>query len=169
MKDKCKTCLHKKECLYLMNWENVRHPKCKRNPMEDKMREIKFRMFDHANKEYRTVGMCIDSTGEVGTACGNCVIEQSTGLKDNQGKEIYEGDIITLNYGIPPTSDTLQIVWYSDYYLDLENEKNISYCGWFFKNIRHNGCSAPAGMEYQGDIEIIGNIHQNPELLKEKP
>ena len=149
------------------------------------MREIKFRAWDKKYKHmrlfdshkdgilYASSEFCVSSgydsydspTFEEDTS-DDYEIMQYTGLKDKNGKEIYEGDILKINYGIPSTTDTLQVVWYSDYYLELESERNISYCGWFFKNIRGNGCSGPAGVEFQDDLEVIGNIHENSELLK---
>lgn len=75
---------------------------------------------------------------------GAVVIMQYTGLKDRNGKEIYEGDIILFNnFG-----DTLDKVVYSP------------------------GCFHTSGGGYLLDeireIEVIGNIYENPELLEEK-
>ena len=140
------------------------------------MRELKFRAWDIENKKMIPVGTLeffhggdihINKTNpETYQGKQLRVLMQYTGLKDINGKDVYEDDILKLSYGIPPASDMVQVVWYSDYYLDMEEEKNISYCGWFFKNLRENGCSAPAGIEYQDDIEIQGNIHENANLLK---
>ena len=70
-------------------------------------------------------------------------IMQFTGLKDKNGKEIYEGDI--LKEGIRHGTDTgliYKVVWFQD---DTHNGWNIAK-----KGIR-------------GD-EIIGNIYENPDL-----
>ena len=131
------------------------------------MREIKFRAWDCALEQIVEWEYLRDTElFDDGFDSNRWALMQFTGLRDMNGTEIYEGDILKLSYGIPPTSDTVEVVWYSDYYLDMEDEKSITYCGWWFKNIRQNGCSAPAGLEYQNDIEIIGNIYENPELLK---
>lgn len=68
---------------------------------------------------------------------GELIFLQYTGLKDKNGKEIYEGDV--LRGGV-----------YSHY----EVEWDADQCGW---NI---------GNHVQHFYEIIGNIYQNPELLK---
>ncbi len=88
---------------------------------------------------------------------------QFTGLLDKNGVEIYEGSIVKLCYGIPPTFDTLLIE-----YADDENVADISVSGWWMRNIRPNGCSSSLCKTYKNDIEIIGNIHSNPELLEAK-
>jgi len=85
-----------------------------------------------------------------------------TGLKDIEDTEIYEKDIIKLTYGIPPISDKLLIEYAQNEYV---NEVSVS--GWWMRNIRKNGCSSSLCSIYQGDITIIGNTTDNPELLKE--
>ena len=88
----------------------------------------------------------------------NTVVMQYTGLKDKNGKEIYEGDINKtheyLKYGSYKVEDTRLSYNSSNIQYDM-------YYGWCWEDTRGEqehffNCS---------QIEIIGNIYENPELL----
>jgi len=101
-------------------------------------------------------------------------IGQFTGLHDKNDKEIYEGDIICFKkpvYEVDPCDDLLNII-------DIETYKGL-VCfmnGQFivetehrlkgrFKQPLYDHIYACLG---NGEITVIGNIHDNPELLEEK-
>lgn len=81
-------------------------------------------------------------------------IGQFTGLYDKNGKEIYEGDILRL--GNSP-SGVCEVKW---------NESLASFCIQFsFEN--KVGTRALGGwVMCERKVEVIGNIFDNPELLK---
>ncbi|MDG4970030.1 YopX family protein [Lactococcus lactis] len=75
---------------------------------------------------------------------------QSTGLKDKNGTEVYEGDIVKCSRGCPHL-----IYW--------EKELGGTYIGgmpaWYLSGLNE-------GYAWTGTEEIIGNIYENPELLE---
>ena len=75
-------------------------------------------------------------------------IQQFTGLLDKHGKPIYEGDILRINdpEGIED-GDIFEIKWVDKW-----------MC--FTSSISINN-------EHNSTVEIIGNIHENPELMEE--
>jgi hypothetical protein len=78
----------------------------------------------------------------------DCVLMQFTGLLDKNGKEIYEGDIVTLSNFLGN-----RIVEWSN---------KLGQAGFTLKRI-DDDCPAP--IRNAGKI-IIGNIYMNPELIK---
>lgn len=79
------------------------------------------------------------------------VWEQSTGLKDKNGKEIYEGDIVKV------------LGSYSSVYQCDSGEWVLPY---FYKD--DDPISSLIFHCDKGQIEVIGNIHENGELLGDK-
>jgi uncharacterized phage protein (TIGR01671 family) len=132
------------------------------------MKEIKFRAWDKMNKKifylehkeifydlndrnnlnlvfYKTNDKIIDE------GIGDFELMQYTGLKDKNGKEIYEGDIVE----IEETGETYIVEF------DIKKAKYIfrDNCG-----TGHN-----FDFNYYGNtFEVIGNIYENPELLEEE-
>ena len=126
------------------------------------MRELKFRVWDNKNKKFLPEShFAILGSGKViVTLSGyyehftnktqdDYVVQQYTGLQDSKGNDIYEGDIVKAT---------------SDQY-DNENfvGKVILDEGCFLTWINKNDIREVWSGD---DIEVIGNIFENKELLK---
>ena len=85
-----------------------------------------------------------------------CEIMQFTGLKDENGAEIYEGDIVQWSSGWNQTKE-YKDKWDTDY-------KVVKFENGIFKY-----CCEETLDKYDTDdvVEVIGNIHENPELLED--
>ena len=99
------------------------------------------------------------------------VVQRATGLKDKNDKEIFEGDIVNhwwlsnadLKTGIVISHFGEYLVVAKDIFEEDEHANNISYTGncWYQTKLKGLFESRP-----NEQAEIIGNIFENPNLLK---
>lgn len=122
------------------------------------MREIKFRCFDLQNKKFVEGDILRDYVlGEMLDDV-SCEVSQFTGLKDKNGKEIYEGDILDLSLDEKSVL-RCEIVYQAP-----------SFCRkWHDANTIHLRQREIEPMAWNTHIlyKVIGNIYENPELLEE--
>ncbi|SDM17947.1 YopX family protein [Bacillus sp. OK048] len=153
------------------------------------MREIKFRAWEKNLKEIIPVHNIDFEKKMINTESAwrffnEIDLMQYTGLKDKNGKEIYEGDIVKVNtnqYGV----FKVEVRFYQGEfgYMNMDckqitppdkwdKEYPITSSGWFMGGFsplsgngyaKHKPCNAFGELS---DIEILGSIFQNPELLE---
>lgn len=130
------------------------------------MRDIRFRAWDKENKlmiknvgfQYGDTGLTVlleqvmippdgsDFEYHHGIRGSRCELMQYTGLKDKNGKEIYEGDIVETEY---------------------LKQKQVRVVEWGEVSDSEYDCDIAYGFVFGfGDHQVIGNIYENPDLLK---
>ena len=105
----------------------------------------------------------VDTHVITGALCYEVIPEtvgQYTGLKDKNGRQIFEGDIIVYgdaNYVVCFDSASFGFMWQ-----EYQGEKAFSYVIYF--DNYENGLDIDEETN-QIDIEVAGNIHDNPDLV----
>jgi len=137
-------------------------------------REIKFRAWDKHSKKMYSWEKLIEYNSENHLSLANCLIGevshiilmQYTGLKDIEGKDICESDIIErVIEGDPEEYEFIKK--YNGAIGQIEYISRIM--GFRINLIKGDGWSfnGPEGPEWvPSELKVIGNIYKNPELLK---
>lgn len=123
------------------------------------MREIKFRAWDDKRKKYLeyeeydkdeyydNIFSCLCQS--LADCNKSYILEQYTGRKDKNGIEIYEGDRVVSDRIIP---EGAVIIW-DDYYACFSIGSDWPIYDYLIDDDEY-------------PLEVIGNIHENPELLE---
>ena len=91
---------------------------------------------------------------------GTCVLMQATGLKDKDGKEIYEGDLVTAKHlfqGEVREIRNVPVTFLENSGAFIFGTPKTGFIVW-----------AEIHLSQRMGIEIVGNIYENPGLLEKK-
>jgi YopX protein len=126
----------------------------------EEMREIKFRAWDPGLNQMSEIfgigGAPSFPTGVPGgyrSCSSKKIYMQFTGLLDKNGKEIYEGDVVKF-------INTEGKIFIKEVRF---NEESLSYC---FGDMEYRVIDESAYFTKSKHLEVIGNIYDNPELVK---
>tara|TARA_R100001143_G_scaffold61969_1_gene64032 strand:+ start:3158 stop:3547 length:390 start_codon:yes stop_codon:yes gene_type:complete len=110
--------------------------------------------------EFDNEGLYINyNNGQIYTRSGSLNVTdhyirvQCTGLKDRNGKLIYEGDVVKICWRVEPAI----------YVVEMMQRGQSGFPMWQFSNPLNSRFYSGSG---GCDVEIIGNIHQHPELVE---
>lgn len=116
------------------------------------MREIKFRYWNKEDNEMiNGDALAFEEYLPIADHLNQEGIMQYTGMKDVNNVEIYEGDIVTYKM-----RNLSQAFGDADAPAYIEYKRLIEFYNY--------GFTVPQG--FVKEIEVIGNIHENPELIK---
>ena len=125
-------------------------------------REVKFRAWDKRFKKMVEVevidwgeGRVILANGERADLDLDVVLLEYTGLKDKNGKPIYEGDIIEETIPVEHTKKRAVVVWHT------------RRAKWVLAGTFRFGGGGERELANK-TLEVLGNVFENPELLEEK-
>ena len=89
-------------------------------------------------------------------------VGQYTGLKDKHGKKIFEGDIVKADNGV---QSSISVVKFGEYYPQLFFDMlDICRMGVYLESVKHEDVILFKSRQ----LVVIGNVHDNPELIKEE-
>ena len=112
---------------------------------------FKFRVWDEKAKKFYDSDFYVlcDGSGAIYTPADDeeiLILEQCTGLKDKNGKLIYEGDWLKTKDGY-----YCFVVWFDGF--------------WWVKSLPSEAMDLEYA-EFYKECEVIGNIHENADLIK---
>lgn len=128
------------------------------------MRELKFRAWDKSQKYMAYQGHPdLETLSSFMFHFGEDIIMQSTGLKDKNGVEIFESDLLIDRY--PVDEEDLSLGYNESFLPVVWCDKQLMWC--VDASFAKDGSYLYSLVEYFDEfLEVKGNIYENPEILK---
>lgn len=129
------------------------------------MRELKYRAWDKVEKkmlfDVDPFALHVSGSNEPLLAethrNEDCIFEQYTELNDKNGKEIYEGDIVRYGGG-----NAYEVCFFNGCFGIKNRNLSVLYNSYTFNDNDIYGSNGKLR------LEVIGNIHENPELVEKE-
>jgi len=136
------------------------------------MREIKFRFWNAQGMRFhydqRQVLSCLTNQvcGGYDYTIDDCTFEQFTGLRDKNGRDIYEGDILVVGKYFDLEDGDDGPSWIDESIHEVKWMGDSDYPAFDLSPSIDTDCNGLAYIAVGEQVcEVIGNIHENPELV----
>ena len=129
-----------------------------------KLADFDFRIWDTNTNKFIELSIS-DNIRAIPRENDDLVLELWSGFYDSKGVKIYEGDIVKYDSRTTP----LVVVFERNtfYIVDTSIEKHLQVdCGTRLQGIYENGSNGYTNNKLEC-VQVLGNIHENAELLKE--
>lgn len=129
-----------------------------------KLKDFDFRIWDSNTNKFIEFAIS-DNIRAIPRNSDDLVLELWSGFYDSKGTKIYEGDIVKYDSRTKPLVAVFERSTF--YIVDTSIEKDLQVdCGTRLQGIYDNGSNGYTNQKLEC-LQVLGNIHENAELLKE--
>lgn len=129
-----------------------------------KLKDFDFRIWDSNTNKFIEFAIS-DNIRAIPRNSDDLVLELWSGFYDSKGTKIYEGDIVKYDSRTKPLVVVFERSTF--YIVDTSIEKDLQVdCGTRLQGIYDNGSNGYTNQKLEC-LQVLGNIHENAELLKE--